>query len=120
MTLSTCEKGTCRLQRNTSAKIEIKFTPEKDLKTLETSVYAIVAEIPLPFIGVDGTSACDNLFKADGKTKASCPLKAGEEYIYRNEFPILEIYPKLTLKVRWALKSNSEDIVCFLAPARIV
>ncbi|KAG4067018.1 hypothetical protein HA402_000009 [Bradysia odoriphaga] len=68
-----------------------------------TSVYANVLNVPLPFIGVDGTSACDKLFKADGTTPSSCPLKAGETYVYKNSFPILEFYPKLNLVVHDSL-----------------
>lgn len=76
--------------------------------------------IPLPFIGVDGTSACDKVFLEDGETKAECPLVAGQKYVYKNQFPVLQIYPKLSLVVHWALTSKNTDVVCFELPAKIV
>lgn len=98
----------------------MKFTPDRDVKKLTTTVFANVLSIPLPFIGVDGTTACDKVFMEDGETKASCPLKAGESYVYKNSFPVLEIYPKLNLVVHWALTSNDENVACFELPAKIL
>lgn len=118
--VSNCEKGTCKLRRKSTVHITLKFTPEVDVKQLTTTVYANVLNIPLPFIGVDGTSACDKLFLEDGVTKANCPLKAGETYVYKNSFPVLEIYPKLNLVVHWALTYKDENIVCFELPAKIL
>lgn len=119
ITVSHCNKGTCKLQKKTTVSVQLKFTPETDLKKLTTSVYANVLGVPLPFIGVDGTSACDKVFKEDGTTPTSCPLKAGETYVYKNSFPILEFYPKLSLVVHWALTQKDEDVVCFELPAKI-
>lgn len=120
VTVNTCEKGRCKLRRKTDAVIELKVTPEEDIEKLTTTVYAEILSVPLPFIGVDGTSACENMFLEDGVTKTDCPLKAGQTYVYKNKFPILEIYPKLQLVVHWALTSNGKDVVCFEVPAKIV
>ena len=65
------------------------------MTSLKTEVHAKILGIPFPFIGVDNTNACGNIFLADASTKARCPLAAGQEYIYRNKFDILEIYPKV-------------------------
>ncbi|KAJ6637035.1 NPC intracellular cholesterol transporter 2 like a [Pseudolycoriella hygida] len=119
VTVSNCDKGTCKLRKKSTVNITMKFTPEVDVKKLTTSVYANVLGIPLPFIGVDGTSACDKVFSADGLTQANCPLKAGETYVYKNSFPVLEIYPKLNLVVHWAL-TYKDDIACFELPAKIL
>jgi hypothetical protein len=59
-------------------------------------VYAKIAGIPFPFIGVDGTDACTQVFLPDG-SKAGCPLKAGQDYVYKNNFKVLEIYPKVRI-----------------------
>ena len=75
--------------------------------------------IPLPFIGVDGTSACENIYTEDGSQKLDCPLKAGETYLYKNQFEVLQIYPKLNLVVHWALTKNNKNVVCFEVPAKI-
>lgn len=78
--------------------------------------------VPLPFIGVDGTSACNNLFLEDGVTKTNCPLQAGQTYVYKNAFDVLPLYPTIAaLDVYWALvEGNSKkEVVCFEVPAKI-
>lgn len=97
------------------------YISDHDVKELTTSVSAIIFNVPLPFIGVDGTSACNNIFLEDGKTKSACPLKAGENYVYRNSFEVLPAYPVIpSLEVHWALtERNNKDLVCFEVPAKI-
>jgi hypothetical protein len=79
----------------------------------------MIGQFPFPFVGVDGVSACGNLFDESGQ-KASCPLQKGKTYIYKNSFKVLEIYPKIQLLVHWALQTGGKDITCFEIPARIV
>lgn len=94
---------------------------DHNVKKLFTNVNGIILGVPLPFVGVDGTSACNNLYLEDGKTKTQCPLKAGEKYVYKNSFDVLPIYPTLAaLDVYWALiESNKKELVCFEIPAKI-
>lgn len=97
------------------------FSSDHDVKKLITHVNAIILGVPLPFVGVDGTSACNNLYLEDGKTKANCPLRAGEKYVYRNTFDVLPIYPIIgALDVHWALlESSNKELVCFEIPSKI-
>ncbi|XP_055641510.1 NPC intracellular cholesterol transporter 2 homolog a [Toxorhynchites rutilus septentrionalis] len=119
--ISNCTKGPCKLKRKTKVSINQKFTPAEDIKTLTTTVYAQVLSLPLPFVGVDGTNACDHIFAEDGETKLGCPLKAGVPVVYKREFPVLEIYPKMSLVVHWELQGRgSQSITCFEVPAKIV
>lgn len=118
VSISNCIKGPCKLKKRTQAQVEIKFTPETDLDSLTTVVNANIFNVPLPFIGVDGKSACGNLFAEDG-TKLGCPLKAGTKYVYKNGFPVEDFYPSVSLVVHWALQSNKKDVVCFKVPAQI-
>lgn len=62
---------------------------------MENSVFAMVLGVPLPFVGVDGTDASSNVFNLDG-SEAQFPLKAGQDYLYRNEFDILPVYPRVS------------------------
>lgn len=87
---------------------------------MTTTVSADILGVQLPFIGVDGTSACDHIYLEDGVTKSKCPLAAGQTYVYHKKFPILELYPKLSLVVRWSLTSRNRDVVCFELPAKIL
>lgn len=119
--ISNCDKPPCKLKRKTKVSINQKFTPSEDIKSLTTTVYAEVLSLPLPFVGVDQTSACDYIFAEDGETKLGCPLKAGVPVVYRREFPVLEIYPKMSLIVHWELESRaSKSVTCFEVPAKIV
>nr|XP_033339869.1 uncharacterized protein LOC117228277 [Megalopta genalis] len=90
--ISGCDKPPCKLKRGTRAWVEQKFVAGHDTSTVTNSVFAMVLSVPLPFVGVDGTSACESIFNADG-TPASCSLKQGTEYIYKREFAILPVYP---------------------------
>lgn len=94
---------------------------DHDVKKLTTSVSAIVLNVPLPFVGVDGTSACNNMYLEDGATKTRCPLKAGQSYVYKNSFDILSVYPTIpALDVHWALsESSTKDLACFEVPGKI-
>lgn len=97
------------------------FIPDHVIKKLTTNVHAIILNVPLPFIGVDGTSACNNVYLEDAKTKTSCPLKAGQTYVYKNSFDILPVYPTIAaLDVHWALtEANNKEVLCFEIPAKI-
>ncbi|KOC66690.1 hypothetical protein WH47_00899 [Habropoda laboriosa] len=96
--ISGCSVPPCKLKRRTKASVEQKFVPDQDCDNIVNSVNAAVLGVPLPFVGVDGTSACENLFNADG-TSAGCTLKKGVEYTYKREFPILQIYPTVRIFV---------------------
>lgn len=121
VTISNCKKGRCRLRKNTRVTIEMKLQPDHDVESLRTNVNAIVLGVPLPFVGVDGKSAKNNLFLEDGETKALFPLKAGTKYVYKNSFPVESFYPTIpSLDVHWALKEgNRGDLVCFEIPAKL-
>lgn len=49
-----------------------------------------------------------------------CPLKKNVSYEYSSSFPILKIYPKVDVEVKYELKnSEGKDIVCVLIPVKI-
>lgn len=96
--ISGCDKPECLLKQGTTAVIEIKLVPNRDINTLTNDVHAILFGVPLPFVGVDGTNACDNIYNTDG-SKAGCPLLKGNEYMYRNSFDILPIYPRVGFQI---------------------
>lgn len=74
----------------------MNLTPESDVQNLKTSVHATILGVPLPFIGHDGTNVCDKIFRASDDQPNGCPLKAGVSYVYKNEFPILQVYPQVS------------------------
>ncbi|XP_014284238.1 ecdysteroid-regulated 16 kDa protein [Halyomorpha halys] len=121
ITISSCSQPPCTLKRNTQPSISIKMKPEKDVPGVTTQASAYILGVPFPFLGVDGTSACPNMYSEDGKTKVGCPLKAGQTYQYKNEFKVLQIYPKIRVDVHWALTNNvtGKPMLCFEVPAKI-
>ncbi|EGI59874.1 PREDICTED: protein NPC2 homolog [Acromyrmex echinatior] len=116
--ISNCDKPECLLKQGSTVNIEMKLVPNRDIKSLTNNVQGIISGIPIPFIGVDGTNACDNIYNADG-SKAGCPLKKNEQYMYKNSFPILSIYPRISVIVRYALKEEKDKVMCFEIPAKI-
>ncbi|CAG4961473.1 unnamed protein product [Colias eurytheme] len=81
----------CVLKRNTNATISIDFTPNMDVKAIDTVVHG-------------------------GLT---CPIKSGEKQAYRATLPVLKSYPKVKVDVKWELKSDEGDLVCIMIPAKI-
>lgn len=67
---------------------------EFDVKDLITEVYGVVLNIPIPLLGVDNKSVCNNLFEENG-TKKKCPVLNGSTYVYKDEIYIIEAYPKV-------------------------
>ncbi|EEB10864.1 Ecdysteroid-regulated 16 kDa protein precursor, putative [Pediculus humanus corporis] len=121
VTLSNCEKPPCILKKKTTTTVDLKFTPKQDVNKMTNSVHALILGVPFPFIGVDGENVCDKIYDAKSGDKTSCPLKAGNEYLYKDQFKILDVYPKINVNVHWALKNEKDqDVLCFEVPAKIV
>ncbi|CAK9809033.1 NPC intracellular cholesterol transporter 2 homolog a [Anthophora plagiata] len=117
--ISGCNVPPCKLKRRTKASVEQKFVPDQDTDNIVNSVNAAVLGVPLPFVGVDGTSACESIFNVDG-TPAGCSLKKGVEYLYKQQFPVLQIYPTISMVIHYALLQGNTTITCFEVPAKIV
>ncbi|XP_029177747.1 ecdysteroid-regulated 16 kDa protein [Nylanderia fulva] len=116
--VSDCDQPTCMLKQGTTVSIEMKLKPTRTITNLVNEVNAIIAGVPLPFIGVDGMNACDNIYNPDG-SKVGCPLKEGVEYVYKNSFPVLAFYPRVSLTVHYALREGNDRVICFQIPAKI-
>uniref|UniRef100_T1PFI7 ML domain protein n=1 Tax=Musca domestica TaxID=7370 RepID=T1PFI7_MUSDO len=119
VSITNCPKSKCTLKRNTEPEIQIKIVPNRDFKELNSDIQGILLDVPLPFPGYYGTSACPHIYDAEGKNQVGCPLKAGETYLYKNSFKILPIYPTVSLTIHWGLGDKEGDAVCFEIPAKI-
>ncbi|KAL0273769.1 UNVERIFIED_CONTAM: hypothetical protein PYX00_006372 [Menopon gallinae] len=120
VSLSSCDALPCKLKRKSTVSVELKFSPEHNVQTLKNSVHADILGVPFPFIGVDGSSVCGKIFDAKTGAKVDCPLSKDGEYVYKDEFKVLEVYPKIKVVVNWSLKDQTNNAVaCFQVPARI-
>ncbi|XP_017117541.1 ecdysteroid-regulated 16 kDa protein [Drosophila elegans] len=119
VSISNCPKSKCILKRNTEASIEMKIRPERDFQELTSDIQGIILDVPLPFPGYYGTSACPHIYDEAGEKKVGCPLKAGQVYTYKNSFKILPVYPTVSLEIHWGLGDKHGDAACFQIPAKI-
>lgn len=117
--LTPCTKTPCKLKKGTDQHITITFKAEENMLDVKNHVTADIFGVSLPFIGVDGQSICSKIHTEAGE-EASCPLKAGNTYVYKDSFPVLSFYPSLQSKVHWALQNDKKDLVCFEIPIKIV
>ncbi|RZC34444.1 E1 DerP2 DerF2 domain containing protein, partial [Asbolus verrucosus] len=89
----------------------------KDVKKLTNAIYVHFAGVPVAF---DENDACDLIYTADGKDKAGCPLKAGQDYIYKNDMNVFDFFPKVKGVVHFAVTGDDgDDVICFEVPAII-
>ncbi|XP_041969567.1 NPC intracellular cholesterol transporter 2-like [Aricia agestis] len=118
--VSPCGKTRCKLRKGTDIHVHFRFNPTSEVKQLSNSVWATIGGIPLPFPGVDGSSACEHVSNAADDSSAPCPLAPGKEYKYENSFHVEDFYPEVGMRVHWGLNDGKKDVICFEVPAVIV
>lgn len=65
-----------------------------------TGAYGRLGAVPLPFVGTNGTPACNKIINQKTRQAiAGCANNAGETYTYSNSFRILNIYPSVCYHV---------------------
>ncbi|XP_019870709.1 NPC intracellular cholesterol transporter 2 homolog a-like [Aethina tumida] len=102
----------CILKRGTNATIEISFKTKEDIDELKAVVHGIVLNVPLPF-AIPNSNACVD-------SGIECPMKSGQTYKYVASLPVENEYPKVTVDVKWELRSKDDkDVVCALIPAKV-
>ncbi|CAG9761855.1 unnamed protein product [Ceutorhynchus assimilis] len=120
--IDKCEIPPCKLRRNTKLPLTFKFVAEDEYKSLTQTVYAVIAELKLPFLGEDGEEVCDRIFEEDGVTKNNCKFVKGRIYTYKHDIAVLPVYPKVRTVVHWDITdpTTGKHAVCFETPANIV
>ncbi|XP_013400078.1 epididymal secretory protein E1 [Lingula anatina] len=107
-----CKKEPCTLVRGTNATVTVAFKANEAATKLTASVHGIVAGVPVPF-QVPVSNGC-------APSGVACPTKTGQDYNYSTYVPVLKIYPKISVVVKWELKDqNGKDMFCFVIPAVI-
>ncbi|CRL05670.1 CLUMA_CG018703, isoform A [Clunio marinus] len=115
VSVSNCDetKPKCVLKRGTNATVNIDFQLNNEIeKEIKVICHGKVSGLDVPF-KLPNPDACVN-------SGLSCPLKKGIVYQYTASFPILKIYPKLDVEVRFELRnSEGKDIICVVIPSKI-
>lgn len=76
------------------AKLKFHLIAEYEVSRLTSSVYAWIFSIPFPYLGIDGTSACNNLSLRNG-APTTCPIRKGQQYKYKAAIEVKATYPKV-------------------------
>lgn len=71
------------------------FVLDRDVDKILNTIHAYIAGVPFPYPGNDQTDACKNMYSEDGKNFVGCPLKKGQDYLYKNDMEVLQIYPRV-------------------------
>ncbi|XP_014257417.1 protein NPC2 homolog [Cimex lectularius] len=115
--ISDCNLDTmkaCPLKRGGEVVMKMKFTTKKPETNITTVVHGILGLIKVKFNLPDGDNACLT-------SGLECPLEENKQYTYSASLPVLNKYPRLSVKVQWELKdSANKNIVCVKIPAKIV
>lgn len=111
--VSNCDDDhtSCVLKRNSNATISITFTSSEDLTELKAVVHGIILGMEVPF-KLPNDDGCNG-------SGLNCPLTKDTSYRYTTTLPVLKQYPKVSVEVKWELKSGDKDVVCVLIPAKI-
>lgn len=111
--VSNCDDdhASCVLKRNSNATISITFTSSEDLTELKAVVHGIILGMEVPF-KLPNDDGCKD-------SGLSCPMTKDTSYRYSTTLPVLKQYPKVSVEVKWELKSGDKDVVCVLIPAKI-
>lgn len=100
--------------RGSTTRVTFKFKPSKnvterslkkllnfvlfldhDVADATKRIHAVIGAIPFPWIGVDGKSACDNIYTTEGQP--GCPMKANQTYVYNEDIEVLKVYPTVSI-----------------------
>uniref|UniRef100_U5EUS6 Putative ml domain salivary peptide n=1 Tax=Corethrella appendiculata TaxID=1370023 RepID=U5EUS6_9DIPT len=107
-------KSSCVLHRNTNVTISLDFQVDEEISEVKSVVHGVIVGMEVPF-KLPNNNACVD-------SGIECPLKKDQQYKYSATLPVLKMYPKVKLTVKWELQvgnSNGTDIVCVYIPAEI-
>lgn len=72
-----------------------------DVARLKTRVYGwllLLPDIPIPYFELDDVTACNNLYLKSSGARASCPVRKGQQYVYKTKIMMKDSYPKVSVK----------------------
>ncbi|GAB6027049.1 hypothetical protein CHUAL_013776 [Chamberlinius hualienensis] len=113
--VTPCESIPCLFPRNSTATIQLTFTPKAAFDTFDVQVFGVISKAEIPFQGIS-RKGCDTL--TDPKGNPACPVSnLQQQYIYKAEVQVKPSYPPLDVDIKFKLGSGA---ICFSFPVKIV
>ncbi|XP_022903651.1 NPC intracellular cholesterol transporter 2 [Onthophagus taurus] len=112
--VNDCEELPCPLVQGSLVEALISFKSEVYTEVLrpETIAYALGVEVNYPLDEPDGCKALVDRF---------CPIDEGETVKYKLQMPVLDIFPKINLSLKFTMFDENDDgMVCFMLDAKVV
>lgn len=68
---------------------------DEDHALVTQHLTAMVMGVKQGYPGMDGADGCGSLYLMPDKTKTSCPVEKGKQYMYRAILPVKNTFPKV-------------------------
>jgi hypothetical protein len=81
----------CQVEKGQTVRGQLSFKASKTTSSLKCELYGIIGGIPLPFPG-----GCPVVDACTAMTTGSCPIAAGELFVYNMEMFIDSSYPSVS------------------------
>nr|CDJ55915.1 Niemann-Pick C 2 Like [Anemonia viridis] len=108
-----CPTQPCQLKKGSKVQIKVTFVPHEDLTEATSVVHGEIGGFPVPF-PLPNSNCC----KDSGLT---CPLKAGQKYVYTSALDVKSEYPAIKVVVKWEMQDkDNNDVFCFKVATQIV
>ncbi|XP_058806519.1 ecdysteroid-regulated 16 kDa protein-like [Phymastichus coffea] len=108
----------CVLTAGETYNFEQKFKAPKDVDDLQSNAFGLVFTYLISIKSASDPEACKKIENTKGMTGV-CPLKKGENYIYKNAIKIKENEIRASINVQWHLTHANESLTCFEIPIKI-
>lgn len=103
----------CELTRGSQNEVEVSFTSPVDSKKLVADVKGNIMNFWVPWPGFD-RDACNN-------KNLVCPIAKGSKQVFKFEFEIKRLYPKINTIGEFRLRGdNNADVFCFRLPINLI
>ncbi|GAB1609742.1 NPC intracellular cholesterol transporter 2-like [Argonauta hians] len=110
--ITGCTTLPCKIRRGESMQLNVTFTPNTVVHSAKTYIHGIIRHISLPF-PISNNNACVN-------SGLTCPLAAATPAHYHFSLDVSKDYPSLSVIIKWELRQDQTDIICFEISAVLV
>ncbi|XP_060575101.1 NPC intracellular cholesterol transporter 2-like, partial [Ruditapes philippinarum] len=107
-----CDKEPCVVHKGADYTVQVNFTTTRDINEAHNVLHGGLGFLQVPF-PLTPENACIK--------SVTCPMIAGNTYIYRQTMTCPSFAPSLKVTARWELKDeHGADIFCFATGLSII